>query len=75
MFSKRCHRDLELKRIKNLTQKERELEKKICEQEYGFQIDSVDHQKKKCNFWKCEDGKEDWEMRLKNCLWRLNNIR
>ena len=73
-FSEKCHRDKEKKRIVNMTKKEREQERQDCVRDYEYMISITKHEKKKCNFWSCIDGKDDLKKRLSNCLWRLDNI-
>lgn len=73
-FSEKCYRDKEKKRIVNITKKEREQEGQDCVREYEYMISITKHEKKKCNFWSCIDGKDDLKKRLNNCLRRLDNI-
>jgi hypothetical protein len=73
-FSERCYREEEEKRIFNITKEERDHEKQDCIKEYERMISITKHEKKKCDFWSCVDGKEDWKRRLENCLWRLDNL-
>lgn len=74
-FSERCHRDFEKKRISRLSEEERISEKQNCITNYQQIIKNTNHEKKQCDFWKCVDGKEDLEKRLKDCIWRIENIR
>lgn len=74
-LSEKCFRDKEKNRIINLTQKERENEKQQCIKNYEHLIKTTKNKKRECGFWKCVDGKEDWESRLNSCIWRLENIK
>ena len=74
-FSEKCYREKERERIINMTKEEKEKEKQDCINHYNYMINITDHEKKKCNFWSCNDGKEEWRKRLKSCIWRLENIR
>lgn len=74
-FSERCHREKERERIFNMTDQERDREKNLCIKEYERMISITNHEKKKCDFWNCIDGKEELRKRLNGCLWRFENIK
>lgn len=74
-LSEKCYREKEAERIINMTDQERDRERNFCVKEYEYMISITNHEKKRCNFWSCKDGKEDWRKRLNNCIWRIKNIK
>lgn len=74
-LSEKFYREKERERIFNMTDQERGIEKDSCINDYEHMISIVNHEKKRCNFWNCVDGKEELKKRFNSCIWRLENIK